>query len=98
MKKFNGTPNLNGRPKGSLNKATATTREWVVALIQKNHAQVERDLRQLTPIDRLKIIEKLMTFALPRMTASSVTVNDLSDENLEILIEQTILKIEQNGD
>jgi hypothetical protein len=90
------TGNPAGRPKGVPNKNSKTTRDFITQLIDKNQGQIVKDLKSLGPKDRLMILEKLLVYTVPKMTASNITIGDLSNENLETLINQTIKNIE-NG-
>lgn len=64
--KNDGKGRLGGRSKGTPNKVTATAKEWLAALIDKNRRQIERDLKQLEPKERLQILEKLMQYVIPK--------------------------------
>lgn len=61
-----GLPKTGGRQAGTPNKATATVRNWIVELINNNREQIEQDLQQLEPKDRLLMFEKLLPFILPK--------------------------------
>lgn len=69
------TGNPNGRPKGSPNKITATAREWITGLIDKNRKQIERDLKRLEPKERLQMLEKLMQYVIPKQQAVSTQID-----------------------
>lgn len=69
------TGNPNGRPKGSPNKITATAREWISGLIDKNRKQIERDLKRLEPKERLQMLEKLMQYVIPKQQAVSTQID-----------------------
>lgn len=66
---------MGGRAKGTPNKNTATLREWVTGLIDNNRAQVEKDLKQLEPQERVKFLERLMGYVLPKPTTMAVDLN-----------------------
>lgn len=86
--------NINGRPKGSLNKATKLSREWISNLLDKNRSQIEKDLQSLEPFQRLQMIEKLMQYSIPKLSASKISIHELSEQHLDILISETIQSIE----
>jgi hypothetical protein len=69
------TGNPNGRPKGSPNKITATAREWIAGLIDKNRKQIERDLKRLEPKERLQMLEKLMQYVIPKQQTVSTKID-----------------------
>jgi hypothetical protein len=79
MTGFRGTRNENGRPIGSLNKTTKTTRDFIADLIDKNRAQIVKDLKSLEPFQRLLIIEKLMQYSVPKMNRTEVSVKENKD-------------------
>ncbi len=82
------TGNPNGRPKGSPNKITSDVRTWISDLIDKNRKQVELDLKKLAPKERLLILEKLMSYVIPKQAAVSTKLDfdSLTDSQLDELI------------
>lgn len=89
-KKNDGLGRFGGRAKGTPNKVTATVKEWLSTLIDKNRRQVERDLKALEPKDRLQILEKLMAYVIPKQqaVAAQIDYNNLSDEQLDMIISE----------
>ena len=77
--KNDGRGLLGGRAKGTPNKTTATVKEWLASLIDKNREQVEADLQALEPKDRLQMLERLMQYVVPKQqaTQSDVTLKDV---------------------
>ena len=71
MKK-KGTPKTGGRAAGTPNKTTTDIRQFVDALIGKNLPKMEQDLNCLEPKDRLLILEKMMSYTIPRLQSISV--------------------------
>ena len=61
------TNNPNGRPKGKPNKSTRELRDVIQCIIEKNLPQMARDLKALSPKDRLDILVKLMAYVAPKM-------------------------------
>lgn len=88
--KNDGKGRLGGRTKGTPNKVTKTAREWLTALVDKNRRQIERDLKQLEPKERLLILEKLLQYVIPKKQAvnTSVSLESLSDEQLDFIIDE----------
>ena len=94
------TNNPNGRPKGSKNKVTTEVRDWISKVIDKQRPQLEKDLRLLEPAERWRIIEKLMSYVVPKMQAveANVNLNKLSDEDLDKLASNIIKASEEVTD
>ena len=88
--KNDGKGRLGGRQKGTPNKVTASVKDWLSGLIDKNRKQIEKDIKQLEPKERLQVLEKLMQYVIPKQQAVSADVNieRLSDEQLDGLIEE----------
>lgn len=88
--KNDGKGRLGGRQKGTPNKVTASVKEWLSALIDKNRKQVERDLKQLEPRERLVMLEKLMQYVVPKQQAVSARVDfdRLTDGQLDTIISE----------
>ncbi len=78
--------NKSGRPKGSMNKATAEIRERYLCLIENNFEQLETDLRTLKANERIKAIIELSKFVLPTLKATEMKL-DSTDNFKPILIE-----------
>lgn len=68
------TNNPFGRPKGTPNKITADLREFVGQLLSDNLEQFNTDFQQLEAKDRLIIMEKLLSYVLPKL--SNITLNE----------------------
>ena len=76
MTRPKGTPKTGGRTKGTPNKVTTTLKEFVTNLINQNRRQMKRDLKSLSPKDRLYILDKLMQYVLPKNQFVSVKDKD----------------------
>ena len=83
-----GRGRLGGRSKGTPNKVTADLRTWIEQLINDNREQIQADLTALEPKDRLSMLEKLLTYVIPKQQAVSAEINfdALTDEQLETLV------------
>lgn len=62
-----------GRKKGTVNITTSEIREHYKKLIADNMNQLQSDLKELEPIQRLKIIIELSKFVVPTLKAVDVT-------------------------
>lgn len=68
------TNNPNGRPKGTPNKITADLREFIGLLLNDNLEQLRADFEQLEGKDRLIVMERLLSYVLPKL--SNITMNE----------------------
>jgi hypothetical protein len=94
------TGNPNGRPKGTPNRVTTEVKTWLSGLIDKNRKQIERDLKQLEPKDRLMMLEKLMQYTVPKMQSvqSKIDFGELSDAQLDTVISELTRGIDNELD
>lgn len=94
------TNNPNGRPKGTPNKVTGEVREWIKGIINKQRPQLEKDLKNLDPAERWRIIEKLMSYVVPKMQAveAKIDFSQFSDEQLERLAGDLLKASEEVND
>lgn len=86
--KNDGRGRLGGRAAGTPNKVSGTLKEWLTSLIDKNRDQIEKDLQNLEPKERLQMIEKLMQYVIPKQAAQQVKLDfdSLTDEQLQQLV------------
>lgn len=68
-----------GRIKGTQNKDTAEIRENFQLLIENNLLQLETDLQELEPKDRIKAILELAKFVLPTLRSTELTTENEND-------------------
>lgn len=61
-----------GRKKGVPNKINGKTKEVFQMLVEGYHDQMKKDLAELEPKDRLKILLEMAQYFLPRMSTASV--------------------------
>lgn len=96
--KNDGKGRLGGRQKGTPNKVAASVKDWLSGLIDKNRKQIEKDIKQLEPKERLQILEKLMQYVVPKQQAVSANVNfeRLTDTQLDTLISEMRKEIEDD--
>jgi hypothetical protein len=92
-----GLPKSGGRRKGSKNKITGSTRAWISNLLEDNRETVVNDLAQLEPFQRLQMLEKFMSYTLPKLSSiqAEINLNDLSDDDLSEIIEQITKNIDE---
>jgi hypothetical protein len=72
-----GIANLNGRKKGIPNRITSTTKELIAEIVQDNLEQVQKDIEQMKPSERVNVVIKLLDFVVPKQKA--IEVNDVSE-------------------
>ena len=68
------TNNPSGRPPGSRNKRGSELKEWIKQLLDSNRETFEADLMKCEPSQRLMIMDKLMSYVLPKMQSVDATV------------------------
>lgn len=88
--KNDGRGRLGGRAAGTPNKVSGTLKEWLTSLIDKNRDQMEKDLQDLEPKERLQMMEKLMQYVIPKQAAQQVKLDfdNMTDEQLEQLVNE----------
>lgn len=64
-----------GRTKGATNKDTAEIRANFQHLIENNLTQLETDLQELKPFERIKVILELSRFVLPTLKATELSTS-----------------------
>lgn len=64
---------IGGRVKGTPNKITVNIRESFRLLVENNMEQIERDLLELKPNERIKAITELSKFCVPTLKAVDFT-------------------------
>lgn len=96
--KNDGRGRIGGRQKGTPNKVTASVKDWVAQVIDKNRRQMERDIKALEPKDRLMMLEKLMQYVVPKQQAvkAEIDFNQLSDEQLDTLVNELTKDIDND--
>ena len=92
MKKFNGTPNLNGRPKGSLNKSTAETKELLQKIVSNELEGIAERLEKLDNKERIDAVIKLLPYIVPKQSEISIDTeyrNNFQPLTITLLNEST---------
>lgn len=83
-----GLPKTGGRVQGTPNRNTADLRSKINAIIENQIDNIEIDLKALEPKERLQIVEKLLSYCVPKLAAQTIEVDlqNLSDAQLEQII------------
>jgi hypothetical protein len=85
MTGFKGLRNINGRPKGAVNKTTTEIREKFSVLLENNLEKFQADIDLLEPKDRIKVILELAKFIVPTLKATESTTGN-EDANNPIIV------------
>ena len=83
-----GKGRMGGRAKGTPNKVTGTVKEWLTDLIDRNRGQIEADLQQLDPKERLAVLEKFMQYIVPKPKTELAVTGDGRELNKPMTIEE----------
>ena len=79
-----------GRTIGTPNKTTSEIREHFQNLITENLGQLNQDLKELEPLQRLKMIIELSKFVVPTLKATDLKLKDNEERFNEIVITRII--------
>lgn len=63
---------MGGRQKGTPNKASQDLKNWLSRVLNDNRAMFERDLTELLPEERVRVIAGLLNYIIPKQQALSV--------------------------
>lgn len=66
-----------GRAKGTANKVTTEIREFYKELIENNLQQLESDLIELTPKERIEVLIKLSEYVIPKLNKVESNVDSI---------------------
>ena len=81
-----------GRTKGTPNKTTSEIREHFQNLITENLGQLNQDLKELEPLQRLKMIIELSKFVVPTLKATDLSLSDNQEEKFNQIVITRIIK------
>lgn len=79
-----GRGRLGGRQKGTPNRVTATLKEWLADLLDRNRERIEEDLEALEPRDRLAMLERLMGYVIPKCKVAEEEEAQAFPQSIEI--------------
>lgn len=88
--KNDGRGRIGGRSKGTPNKVTSTIKDWISQIIDDNRSQIEKDIKKLSPKDRLQVFEKLMQYVIPKQQSvkADVDLSKLSESQLDLIVDE----------
>ena len=84
-----------GRKKGTPNKANQQLREWIGHLIDGNRDLVEKDLKKLSPKDRMDAIIRLLEYKLPRLNRTEIKETTSVEDFLEMTPQERQQRIQE---
>lgn len=73
MTGFKGIRNVNGRPKGAVNKTTAETKEIIQKIVSNELDKITDLLEKLEPKERIDAVIKLLPYIVPKQSEVSIT-------------------------
>lgn len=79
-----------GRMPGTQNKLSGDLRGKIQSIINDNIESVQADIDQLEPMQRLQILEKLMSYCVAKLQSQTIEIdmNQLSEEQINLIISQ----------
>lgn len=88
--KNDGKGRMGGRTKGTPNKTTSKVKDWISQLIDDNRSQIEKDIKKLSPKDRIQVFEKLMQYVVPKQQSvkADIDLSKLSKSQLDLIIDE----------
>jgi ABC-type phosphate transport system auxiliary subunit len=76
-----------GRKPQTPNRTTADLRAKINDIVGKQIDNIESDLEALKPLERLQIVEKLISYCVPKMQSLDIQTSlELEYKNLEALL------------
>ena len=79
-----------GRVQGTPNAITSDLRAKINEIVDKQVDLINADLEALEPKERLMIVEKFLSYCLPKLQAQSFEIDfqNLSEQQLDVIINQ----------
>lgn len=71
-----GTTKTGGRKAGTPNKVTGDLRQFVNDLLNENRSQIIDDLKAVEPAERLRVYEKLLNYAVPKINRTELEAGE----------------------
>ena len=75
FKKNDKNINRNGRKPGSLNKSTHEIREKYLQLIEDNFEQLDKDIKGMRGVERVRALTEMSKFILPTLKATEMSLS-----------------------
>ena len=94
---FKGVRNVNGRPKGAMNKTTANTKAIIQKVVTQELAGLTELMAGLKPKERAEILVKLLPFVIPKQTEISLETPLHQLQPLTLILIEEPLKLTENG-
>ena len=65
-------------------------KDWISQLIDDNRVQIEKDIKKLSPKDRLQMFEKLMQYVVPKQQSvrADIDLSKLSETQLDLIVDE----------
>ena len=69
---------------------SSTVKDWISQLIDDNRVQIEKDIKKLSPKDRLQMFEKLMQYVVPKQQSvrADIDLSKLSETQLDLIVDE----------
>jgi len=89
--------NVQGRRKGIPNKATIDLKIRLKQMI--DGYDMESDIKKLEPKDRIVMMEKFMSYLIPKIRSVDTKINfdDMSKEQVKMIVDEIFKSIEDDG-
>ena len=85
FKKNDKNINREGRKTGSLNKSTQEIRAKYLELIQNNFEQLDKDIKGMRGVERVRALTEISKFILPTLKATEMSLsNETKFQAIEI--------------
>ena len=85
-----GTPKTGGRQKGTPNRVTTETKDWLIFLLNNIRKGLEKALDAMDDKELWDNFHKLFPYIIPKMQATEVKIdyNRLSEEQIDLIIDE----------